>query len=110
MTVDANMAVAICEHCKNARQSYADRPFCETCGTRHIMGTVLFELEDRVVRRLVFTPGLGESEQAETPSMTGIKCGDCGYLFGVAQELERYTCPKCGVELESEKSDRAAVE
>ncbi len=33
--------------------------------------------------------------------LKGIRCGDCGYEFGVEEELERYTCPRCGVNLDA---------
>jgi len=28
--------------------------------------------------------------------LKGMKCSDCGYQFAIEEELERYTCPRCG--------------
>ena len=60
--------IAICVPCKKVRTSIIGPPpsapgatpraplFCQTCGTRHITGKVLFELDDGAVQRALFTP------------------------------------------------------
>jgi len=67
--VDVEMEVAICVPCKEAKPALPWRQFCGKCGTQLITGKVLFELEDGVVQRILFTQVLqglvGEEEAAE---------------------------------------------
>jgi len=63
--VDVELQVAICEPCKEAEQHYGNAGFCEKCGTRHITGRVLFELDDGAVQRALFIPSPEPEAQHE---------------------------------------------
>jgi len=44
--------------------------------------------------------GPGGADRGEVTVLKGIKCEKCGYEFRVEQELEHFSCPRCGVDLD----------
>jgi len=67
--VDVEMTIAICVPCKKAAQVFIPRkPFCQNCGTRLTAGTLLLELDDGAVERVLFTPVPEAGSGSDTPT------------------------------------------
>lgn len=52
--------------------------------------------------------GVGRHEVGEGVVLKGIICSECGYRFGVGQDLESYNCPSCGAVLPTSANEEAA--